>query len=110
MPSSGLNIPAEWTWLKRLKPEQQVAFFQEIIDTIASVEQSGDWTALREQIRAWEKKVASEEEETLAELKAQFISEGGPAEIATLLGKYRGQLSSVEEFIRHKQSEKSLEK
>jgi hypothetical protein len=38
------------------------------------------------------------------------ISEGGPSEVALLLGKYRGRLSSVEEFIRSKQIEKSLER
>jgi hypothetical protein len=32
------------------------------------------------------------------------------SEVASLLGKYRGQLSSVDEFIRNKQSEKSLER
>ena len=110
IPTTGLTIPSEWRWLQKLNPEQRSAFFQEILDTIASTQQSGDWTALGEQIEVWAKQAEAEEEKTLAELRAQFISEGGPAEIASLLGKYRGQLSSVDEFIRNKQYEKQLEK
>jgi hypothetical protein len=53
--------------------------------------------------------ITAEEKQALAELRAQFIAEGGPPEIAALWGKYRGQLSSVDEFIRNKQNEKKLE-
>jgi hypothetical protein len=110
IPATSLTIPQDWIWLKGLDLEEQTAFFQEIIEAIVAAQQSGDWSKLTEQIANWKKRAEANETQTLTELKQQFISEGGPPEVALLLGKYRGRLSSVEEFIRSKQIEKSLER
>lgn len=47
-----LVIPPTWTWLTALTPEEQTAFFQEVLDAIAEAQQSNDWTRLKEQISA----------------------------------------------------------
>jgi hypothetical protein len=104
-----LVIPPEWDWLGGLDAEDQGTFFQEIIDAIAAAQQSNDWTILTERIAVWKKRAESEEQPSLAQLKQQVIKEGGSPELAALVGKYRGRLSSVDEFIRNKQNEKSLE-
>jgi hypothetical protein len=104
-----LTIPSEWSWLKSLNQEERNAFLQEIINLIATIQPSSEWIALAERIAAWKERAETYEEQELAKLKQQFIAEGGSPEIASLLGKYRGQLSSVEEFLHNKQIEKSLE-
>lgn len=108
--STRLAIPPEWNWLRNFSAEDRAAFFQEIMDIIATARQPGDWTKLSERVAAWKKRAEANEQQALAELRQQFVKEGGLPEIASLLGKYRGQLSSVDEFIRNKQSEKSLER
>lgn len=105
-----LSIPPEWDWLMIFKAEDRAAFFQEIIDAIAAAQQTEDWRVLTERIAAWKKRAEANEQQALAEQRQQFIKEGGPPEIISLFGKYRRQLSSVDEFIRDKQIEKSMER
>ena len=105
-----LAIPAEWNWLTTLNLEERTTFFQEIIDILSTTQLFNDWSKLTERIAAWKERAETHEEQVLAQLKQQFIAEGGSPEVAALLGKYRGQFSSVEEFIRNKQIEKSLER
>ncbi len=105
-----LAIPPEWNWLKSLGPEERITFLQEIINLIAAAYPSANWAKLAERIAAWKEHAETQEAQALAKLKQQFIAEGGSPEVASLLGKYRGQLSSVDEFIQHKQIEKSLER
>lgn len=105
-----LVIPPEWTWLAVFDAEDQGTFFQEIIDAIAAAQKSNDWTILTDRIAIWKKRAESEEHSSLAQVKQQVIKEGGSPEVAALVGKYRGRLSSVDEFIRNKQIEKSLER
>lgn len=104
-----LIVPPEWNWLRAFSAEDQAAFFQEIIDAIAAAYQAGDWTKLTERIADWKKQAEENQQQSLSEQKQQFIKEGAPPEVASLLGKYRGKLSSVDEFIRNKQIEKLLE-
>ena len=104
-----LVVPPDWNWLGVFSAEDQAAFFQEIIDAIAAAYQSGDWTNLTDRIADWKKQAEENQQQSLTEQRQQFIKDGAPPEVALLLGKYRGRLSSVDEFIRNKQIEKSLE-
>ncbi len=104
-----LTIPPEWDWLKTLNAEERSAFLQEVIDLIAVSQPSTSWRKLAERIAAWQKRAETQETQALTKLKQQFVEEGGSPEVASLLGKYRGRLSSVDEFIQNKQIEKSLE-
>jgi hypothetical protein len=109
VPATRLAIPPEWSWLTALNLEERTKFFQEIIDILAATQRSNEWSTLAELITAWKEKATTREEQALTQLKQQVIAAGGSPEIAALLGKYRGQLSSVDEFIHNKQLEKSLE-
>jgi len=100
-----LILPPEWRWLEALNPEERTSFLKELIDAITTASQSGDWAGVLERITAWREVAEAREEQALNELRQQLIAEGCPPEVASLLGRYRGQISSVDTFIHRKQIE-----
>ena len=95
--------------MRAFSAEDQATFFQEMINAIAAAYQTGDWTKLTDRIADWKKRAEENQQRSLTEQKQLIVKEGASPEVASLLGKYRGKLSSVDEFIRSKQIEKSLE-
>ena len=105
-----LSLPTEWQWLKVFPPGEQMRFLQEILNSLARAHQSGDWNKVRQQIADWKDRAEIHRQQTAEALRQSQTAGNLPPEIASLLGKYRGRLSSVDEFLRNKQVEKSLEK